>query len=115
MENVAAQHSNLKCFPSQAAVPRPSDRRLPPQIVKKLLGQGVSASCCDYDKRSPLMVSAQEGKEVCARRGARREGQESGPGEGLLPLMRGGNAQEERGSEHSPLMVPRWGQPPPQE
>ena len=31
--------------------------------MKKLLGQGVSASCCDYDKRSPLMVSAQEGKE----------------------------------------------------
>ncbi|GAX76940.1 hypothetical protein CEUSTIGMA_g4387.t1 [Chlamydomonas eustigma] len=36
-------------------------------MVKKLLAEGVSASCADYDKRSPLMVSAQEGKESIVR------------------------------------------------
>ena len=32
--------------------------------VKRFLLQGVSPSCADYDKRSPLMVSAQEGRAV---------------------------------------------------
>jgi ankyrin repeat protein len=34
------------------------------QMVKKLLKQGLSASCADYDKRTALMVAAQEGREV---------------------------------------------------
>jgi hypothetical protein len=37
--------------------------------VKRYLAQGVSASCCDYDKRSPLMVSSQEGRAVSSCRG----------------------------------------------
>ncbi|GAX80356.1 hypothetical protein CEUSTIGMA_g7795.t1 [Chlamydomonas eustigma] len=32
------------------------------KTVKKLLKQGLSASCADYDKRTALMVAAQEGR-----------------------------------------------------
>ncbi|GAX80357.1 hypothetical protein CEUSTIGMA_g7796.t1 [Chlamydomonas eustigma] len=37
------------------------------KTVKKLLKQGLSASCADYDKRTALMVAAQEGREDVLR------------------------------------------------
>ena len=57
------RHQGLQSVRKNHVVLNPPDPPTHLQIVKKLLGQGVSASCCDYDKRSPLMVSAQEGKE----------------------------------------------------
>ena len=35
--------------------------------VQRLLNRGVSPSCCDYDKRTPLMVAAQEGKDAIVK------------------------------------------------
>ena len=37
------------------------------QTLRKLLKQGISSSCADYDKRTACMVAAQEGREVSAR------------------------------------------------
>ena len=39
------------------------------QLLVKLLKQGLSASCSDYDKRTACMVAAQEGQEVRGWRG----------------------------------------------
>ena len=51
-------------FPSLPPSPFPVPPPPALQLVTKLLRMGVSASCADYDKRTPLMVAAQEGRVV---------------------------------------------------